>query len=165
MADKLCGHVLASAIGMALFERERTGLGQQVYVPMLETMLSFNLAEHLWTNFAEPDGSALGYSRMFSAHRRPYATSDGYICVLAVNDDQWQRLLRAIGRPELTTDARFATLAQRTGHINELYEILGQQMRHKTTAEWRGRLDAADIPNGAVNTLQDLASDAYLKAT
>ncbi|HEV7393821.1 MAG TPA: CoA transferase, partial [Burkholderiales bacterium] len=43
IADKLCGHVLASAIGMALFSRERTGKGQEVIVPMLETMLSFNL--------------------------------------------------------------------------------------------------------------------------
>lgn len=165
VADKFCGHVLASAVGMALFEREKTGLGQEVCVPMLETMLAFNLTEHLWINFFENDGSPLGYSRMFSTHRRPYATSDGYICLLAVNDDQWQRLLTAIGRPELAVDPRFATLDQRTHNINDLYSIVAEQIKHKKTAEWRQLLDAADIPNGAVNTLKDLSVDPYLAST
>src|SRR5689334_4722041 len=48
VADKLTGHVLASMIGMALFARARTGRGQAVHVPMLETMLNFLLVEHLW---------------------------------------------------------------------------------------------------------------------
>ncbi|MBI4191430.1 MAG: CoA transferase [Betaproteobacteria bacterium] len=165
LADKICGNVLASAIGMALFEREKTGLGQEVCVPMLETMLSFNLTEHLWTNFFERDGSKLGYSRMLSTNRRPYATSDGHICLLAVNDEQWQRLLTAIGRPELNSDERFAALAQRTRNIDDLYAIVAEQIKHKKTAEWKQLLDAADIPNGAVKNLEDLGDDPYLRST
>ena len=46
-ADKLCGVYLSTAISMALFQRERTGLGQQVQVPMFETVASFNLIDHL----------------------------------------------------------------------------------------------------------------------
>lgn len=48
-ADKFCGYVLASAIGMALCRRERTGRGKEVHVPMFETVLAFNLHEHLGT--------------------------------------------------------------------------------------------------------------------
>ncbi|MGZ5140578.1 MAG: CaiB/BaiF CoA transferase family protein [Burkholderiales bacterium] len=165
MADKFCGHVLASAIGMALFSRERTGKGQEVVVPMLETMLSFNLVEHLWTNFFETDRANLGYSRIFSPHRRPYATQDGYICTLAVSDDQWRRVFTVIGRPELARDDRFAELKARTRNINELYAILAQELKRKTTAEWQKLLDAADLPNGAVNELSAMAENPYLDAT
>jgi crotonobetainyl-CoA:carnitine CoA-transferase CaiB-like acyl-CoA transferase len=165
MADKFCGHVLASAIGMALYARERTGKGQEVVVPMLETMLSFNLVEHLWTNFFEEDRSNLGYSRIFSAHRRPYATRDGYICMLAVSDEQWRRVFQVIGRPELAQDERFAKLNARTRNIGTLYEILASELRRKTTAEWQQLLDAADLPNGRVNELANMAEDPYLAQT
>ena len=165
LADKFCGNALASAIGMALYARERTGKGQEVAVPMLETMLSFNLVEHLWTNFFEADRENLGYSRIFSPHRRPYATRDGHICMLAVSDEQWRRLLSVIGKPELAQDARFAKLEARTRNIDAIYEILGEQIRTKTTAEWQALLDAADLPNGRVNDLRSMAEDPYLEAT
>lgn len=163
-ADKLCGVFLASAIGMALFARERIGRGQEVHVPMLETMLSFNLIEHLWTGaFGEAGG--LGYARALSPHRRPYATQDGFLCLLAVNDAQWRRLFEALGRPELATDPRFVGLPERTRHIDALYEIVATEIGRRTTADWRARLDAADIPNGAMNRLNDLPDDPYLRET
>ena len=165
IADKLCGHVLASAIGMALFHRERSGKGQEVAVPMLETMLSFNLVEHLWTNFFEGERENLGYSRIFSPHRRPYATRDGHICMLAVSDDQWQRLFAVIWRPDLARDERFAELKARTRNINVLYAILAEEIKNKTTAEWQELLDAADLPNGAVNEFRDMAENPYLRTT
>jgi crotonobetainyl-CoA:carnitine CoA-transferase CaiB-like acyl-CoA transferase len=163
-ADKLCGVFLASAIGMALYARERTGRGQQVHVPMLETMLSFNLVEHLWGGAFGADGR-LGYGRALSAHRRPYATLDGHVCVLAVSDAQWQRLFVALDRPELAHDARFATMAARTDHIDALYATVAGRIALRPTAQWRERFDAADLPNGAMNRLQDLPRDPYLKET
>jgi crotonobetainyl-CoA:carnitine CoA-transferase CaiB-like acyl-CoA transferase len=165
MADKFCGHVLASAIGMALYARERTGKGQEVVVPMLETMLSFNLVEHLWTNFFDDDRANLGYSRIFSAQRRPYATRDGHICMLAVSDDQWRRVFQVIGRPKLAEDERFAKLNARSRNIDALYEILAGELRKKTTADWQKLLDAADLPNGRVNELAQMADDGYLRDT
>ena len=165
MADKFCGHVTASAVAMALYSRERTGHGQEVVVPMMENMLSFNLVEHLWTDFFEADRADLGYSRMFSPHRRPYATRDGYICLLAVNDEQWRRLFEVIGRQELSHDERFAKLQARTRHINELYSIVADALITRPTAEWQALLDRADLPNGVVNDFSSLGENAYLKTT
>ena len=165
LADKFCGHALASAIGMALFCRERTGQGQEVAVPMYETMLAFNLVEHLWTDFFAAEREDLGYSRMFSTHRRPYATRDGHICMLAVSDEQWRRVFEVIGCPDLASDARFAKLEARTHHIDELYAILAARLKEKTSAEWQRLLDAADLPNGRVNTFANMADDAYLRQT
>ena len=165
IADKFCGHVLASAIGMALFSRERTGIGQEVIVPMMETMLSFNLVEHLWTDFFSESSKELGYPRMFSPHRKPYATKDGHICILAVSDDQWRRLFKVIDRPELISDEKFSSLQSRTKNINDLYSILAESVTTKTTAEWQRLLDEADLPNGVVTKLKEMRNNKYLSET
>jgi crotonobetainyl-CoA:carnitine CoA-transferase CaiB-like acyl-CoA transferase len=164
--DKFCGYILASSVGMALFARERTGKGQEVNVPMFETILSFNYLEHLWgAAFDPPLDPGVGYVRLLTRHRRPYPTKDGYIGVLAVNDDQWRRVLPALGRPELVEDDRFSTTAQRVRHYDELYGIVAEQLKLKTTAEWHETLDAVDIANGPMNSLQDLLHDPYLAET
>jgi crotonobetainyl-CoA:carnitine CoA-transferase CaiB-like acyl-CoA transferase len=162
VCDKICGYVLASAIGMALFHRERTGEGQEVHVPMLETMVAFNLVDHLWHGvLAEPE-KGLGYPRMLTQHRRPFPTKDGHICILATTDAQSRHLFEAIDQPELADDERFSNLARRTDNIGELYEIVIEGMRRRTTAEWRERLDSFDVPNGVVTSLEGLLADPYL---
>ena len=165
IADKFCGHTLASAIGMALFSRERTGEGQEVHVPMLDTMLSFNLMEHLWTDFLDPSAGEPGYARMFSPHRRPFATKDGHVCLLAVTNDQWRRMFGAMDRPELLDDPRFCTLALRAENITALYSVVADEFRKRPSAEWHARLTAAGIPNGPVTKLSELANDPYLRET
>jgi crotonobetainyl-CoA:carnitine CoA-transferase CaiB-like acyl-CoA transferase len=162
VCDKICGYVLASAVSMALFHRERSGKGQEVHVPMLETMVVFNLVDHLWHGvLAEPE-KGLGYPRMLTEHRRPFPTKDGHICILATTDAQSRHLFEAIDRPELADDPRFSTLARRTDNIGELYEIVIEGMRRRTTAEWRERLDSFDVPNGVVTSLEGLLADPYL---
>src|SRR5881394_1732397 len=165
VGDKLCGYVLASSIGMALFHRERSGNGQEIHVPMLETMVAFNMVDHLWHGvFGEPE-KGLGYPRMLTPWRRPYATADGYICLLATTDRQWRSLFAAIDCPDLADDPRFATIERRTANIDELYTLLADRMRRRTTAEWRSRLDEFDVPNGVVNDLPGLLADPYLRDT
>jgi crotonobetainyl-CoA:carnitine CoA-transferase CaiB-like acyl-CoA transferase len=165
VCDKICGYVLASAIAMALFHRERTGEGQEVHVPMLETMVAFNLVDHLWHGvLAEPE-KGLGYPRMLTPHRRPFPTKDGHICILATTDEQSRHLFEAIDCPELADDERFCTLARRTENIGELYKILIERMRRRTTAQWRERLDAFDVPNGVVTDLEGLLADSYFEVT
>jgi crotonobetainyl-CoA:carnitine CoA-transferase CaiB-like acyl-CoA transferase len=165
IADKFTGYTLATAISMALYARSNTGKGQQVHVPMMETMLAFNLIEHLWGATLRDPSLGLGYSRVTSPHRRPYATKDGYICLMAVTDDQWRRLYVAIGRPTLIEDPRFATLNARSKNIDAVYGVLTEAMTERTTAEWITILDQADIVNGPVNTIQDLLDDEYLAET
>lgn len=165
LADKLCGYVLASAVSMALFSRERTGEGQELCVPMLETMMSFNLLDHLWGYTFDPPLTPLGYVRGLMPNRRPFATQDGYICVIAVKDDQWKRFLSVLGRPEVAEDERFAKQLPRMRNIQELYGIVAEQLKLRTSAEWRTLLEAADIPNGPMNALDDLPNDPYVVST
>jgi crotonobetainyl-CoA:carnitine CoA-transferase CaiB-like acyl-CoA transferase len=165
VSDKVSGHVLAGAVAMALFARERNGRGQEVHVPMMETMAAFNLVDHLWHGvFGEPE-KGLGYPRMLTPYRRPYATRDGHVCLLATTDRQWKNLFAAIDFPQLADDPRFSTIERRTANIDELYTLLADRMARRTTAEWRARLDQFDVPNGVVNDLPGLLADPYLRDT
>jgi crotonobetainyl-CoA:carnitine CoA-transferase CaiB-like acyl-CoA transferase len=163
LVDKLTGQTLASMIGMALFHRERTGQGQEVHVPMMETMISFLLVEHFWAGiYGEPE-KGVGYPRMMTPHRRPYATKDGFISVIAVSDVQWSRIFAAMGQPELIEDPRFRTIGARSTHVDALYATLTEGMKQRTTAEWLEILRAADVPCGKANSLQDLLTNDYLR--
>ncbi len=165
VADKHCGMTLAAMIGMALFHRERTGEGQEVHVPMLETMLNFLLVEHMWhASIGEPE-KGMGYPRMLTPHRRPYPTKDGFICMIAVSDAQYRAIFTAFGMPDLIDDPRFASIKARSDNVDLVYGTLNENMPSKTTAEWMEILTAADIPNGPVNSLTDLLEDPYLQET
>jgi crotonobetainyl-CoA:carnitine CoA-transferase CaiB-like acyl-CoA transferase len=165
LVDKLTGSTLASMVAMALVHRERTGEGQEVHLPMLETIASFALIEHMWAGTLNEPDKGLGYPRMLTPHRRPYRTKDGYISVIAHSDAQWRALFAAMEAPELADDPRFATVAARTAHIDALYGTLTAGMPKRTTAEWIALLRAADIPCGKANTLRDLFDDPYLRET
>src|SRR3546814_15442199 len=79
IADRTTGLTAVYAISMALYEREKSGLGQAIEVPMFETMVSFNLLDHMaGATFARQD-SPLGYGRVLSVFRKPYRTLCGLL--------------------------------------------------------------------------------------
>jgi crotonobetainyl-CoA:carnitine CoA-transferase CaiB-like acyl-CoA transferase len=165
MVDKLTGATLASMIGMALFHRERTGEGQEIHLPMMETILSFTLVEHLWHGTLGEPEKGLGYPRMLTPHRRPYPTKDGFISVIAHSNAQWGKLFEAMGVPALIDDPRFNSVQARSKNIDAAYATLTEGMRERTTEEWLAELRPADIPCGKANNLQDLFTDPYLIET
>ncbi len=165
VVDKLTGSTLASMIGMALFHRERTGQGQEVHLPMMETILSFALIEHLWNGSLDEPEKGMGYPRMLTPHRRPYQTKDGYISVIAVSNAQWSKLFDSMGVGHLIKDPRFDSLPARSDNVDALYATLTEGMKKRTTAEWLAELRPADIPCGPANRLEDLFEDEYLKET
>ena len=134
LADRVTGLHAVYAVTTALFHRERTGRGQAVEVPMFESLAQVVLGDHLAGLSWEPPIGPTGYPRL--EHRRPYATKDGYLCVLVYNNKQWKAFLEAVGRPELMADSRFSTQANRAKHIGEIYDFLDGLLRTRTTAEW-----------------------------
>src|SRR5215472_230411 len=135
LVDKTCGLMAAQAILAALFHREKTGRGQAVEIPMFETMVSYLMIEHLYgATFAPPKGG-MGYARVLAPWRRPYATADGRICMLAYTDRQWQRFWQAAGRPNVMNDPRFADLATRTTCVDDVYRLAAEVLTTKTTGE------------------------------
>ncbi|MGI9480548.1 MAG: CaiB/BaiF CoA transferase family protein [Hyphomicrobiaceae bacterium] len=164
IADKTVGLFLTYAITMALLHRERTGEGQRVHVPMYETFASFMMNEHMQGQAFEPPIGPAGYQRALSPHRRPYPTADGHVCVLPYNDKHWQSFFEVAGRPELAGDARFADQPSRSKNIDALYEIVGEIMVHRKSAEWLEVLTAADVPVMPMNAPADLFECPHLQA-
>jgi len=163
VADKTVGVTLVWAISMALFNRERTGKGQRVEVPMLETMAQWAMMEHQFGQTFRPPATEAGYPRLLSANRRPYKTRDGFVCMLAYTDRQWAKFFEVAGRPDLAADPRFASLASRTEHIDTLYGLVGEIAATRDTADWEAALGAAEIPVMRMNTLATLHEDPHLR--
>jgi crotonobetainyl-CoA:carnitine CoA-transferase CaiB-like acyl-CoA transferase len=165
LADKVAGLTVAYAIPMALYEREKSGLGQAIEVPMFETLVSFLAAEQLAGETFVPRMGGPGYARVMSPHRRPYQTRDGYIGLLPYTNGQWSRFFVLADRPELAADSRFANPSSRSANIDELYATLAAIVLTKTTQEWLDLLRDADIPHSKVHSLDELFDDEHLTAT
>ena len=163
IADKTVGLTTLYAVLAALFFRERSGRGQAIDVPMFETMAQYVMLEHLYGKVFVPPLGKTGYVRLLAQDRKPYATRDGYVCALPYTDAHWQRFFELSGRPELKIDPRFVNIAERTRHIGELYAVVGEAMREKTTAEWLELLEKADIPSMPMHTLDSLLEDPHLR--
>ena len=165
VADKVTGLNVAVAVLAALVHRARTGEGQCIEVPMFETLVAFNMLEHLYGQTYEPPRGPMGYPRTLSPGRRPYRTRDGWVGALPYTDAQWAALFAIANRPDLAEDPRFATLPSRLAHIDEVYAMLGDLLAERTTAEWLEAFDAANIPSMPINHPGDLLDDPHLAAT
>jgi crotonobetainyl-CoA:carnitine CoA-transferase CaiB-like acyl-CoA transferase len=164
-ADKTCGLAAVGAILAALLQRARTGEGATVEVPMLETMVSFNLVEHLYGEQFDPPCGGMGYPRLLNPFRKPYKTTDGYVCAMPYTDAHWQRFFTEAGRADLAADPRFANISERTKNIVALYELAEQILAQRSTAQWLEVLDRLEIPASRMNRLEDLAADPHLVET
>jgi crotonobetainyl-CoA:carnitine CoA-transferase CaiB-like acyl-CoA transferase len=162
VADKVSGLTAVYAVTSALLQRERGGGGQEIDVPMFETMASFLMVEHLTGAVYTPSEGRPVYPRSVSPERRPFATRDGYISVLAYNDKQWRAFADIAGRPELKTDPRFCTLGDRSRNVAEWCATLSEMLGERATAEWLPVFEAAGIPAARVNSTEDLFSDPHL---
>jgi len=165
VADKTTGLMVVQAVLAALFHRERSGEGQEIEVPMFETMVSYVMTEHLWGLAFEPPIGHAGYTRIMSRHRRPYRTLDGYIAVLPYWDNHWATFCKVAGREDLLADPRFKDMATRLANIDLTYEETGKALATRTTAEWLNLLGETNVPHMVVNGLDDLVEDPHLKAT
>jgi|LNFM01.1.fsa_nt_gb crotonobetainyl-CoA:carnitine CoA-transferase CaiB-like acyl-CoA transferase len=166
LADRIVGLHAAYAVTTALYERERTGQGQAVEVPMFECMSQMILGDHFGGRSFEPPIGDSGYARVLAPERRPFRTLDGYVCVLMYNDKQWQCFFRLIGREDLfRDDPRFNSHENRSAHIAEANAFVAGEMLKRSTAEWLQALDGADIPCAPMNSIDEVIDDAHLHAS
>ncbi len=166
MADKVSGLHAAYAAIAGLFAKQRTGQGQFIEAPMLESFTAFNLVENLYGHTFVPPLTQMAYTRSSSINRMPYPTKDGYISIIPYSDAQWITFFELGGRPEImTTDPRFSTYAARTANIGALYQVVGEVAATKTTDDWLKLLGKADIPAARCATLQEVLDDEHLRGS
>src|ERR1700716_3944550 len=165
LVDRIVGLTAVGAICASLVDRDRTGRGQRLDIPMFETMAGFVMGDHMGGLTYEPPLDRGGYARHLSRDRRPYKTSDGYICVIVYNDKQWENFFKATGRDDLRGDPNFATFAGRAVNIDMVYAELARIFETRTTAEWTELLDRADVPVMPMHDLGSILQDRHLVAT
>ena len=165
VADKTTAITVVYGVLAALFSRERTGHGQELEVPMFETMVSYVMAEHLWGMTFEPPLGPPGYVRLMSVHRRPYRTRDGYVAILPYMNAHWDTFCEVTGHPELKNDPRFRTMGDRTRNIDDTYAETARIMATRSTQEWLDLFASTSVPINRVNSLADLADDPHLLET
>jgi len=165
VADKTTAMAVVYAVTAALFHRERSGVGQEIEVPMYETLVSYVMAEHLFGQAFEPAEGPPGYTRLLSKNRRPFKTKDGYLAILPYLNNHWQAFCELSGHPELAEEERFKTLSSRLTHIDEVYGEVGRIVATRSTAEWLEILAPSVVPTMIVNSLEDLLEDPHLEAT
>jgi crotonobetainyl-CoA:carnitine CoA-transferase CaiB-like acyl-CoA transferase len=163
VADLTAGIFCAMGILVALLEREVSGEGQWVHSNLLAAqiaMLDFQAAR--WTIGHEVPGQA-GNDHPTSTPTGVYVTEDGYFNIGAAGDAIYRRFCTVIGAAQLATDARFITNSDRTRHRGELNEAINAITRTKTSAEWIDILNAAGVPCGPINTIDQVFADPQVK--
>jgi crotonobetainyl-CoA:carnitine CoA-transferase CaiB-like acyl-CoA transferase len=165
MCDQIVGLNAVHVLLAAVIERDRTGQGRAVELPMFETMAQFVLSNHLAGRSFDPPIGKAGYNRLLTADRRPYRTRDGYVCVLIYLDKHWRGFMEAIGRgEELKSDPRLSTQTARARHFDVAYAMVTEVMRERTTAEWLELFERLDIPCVPLYDIDALIDDPHLAA-
>jgi crotonobetainyl-CoA:carnitine CoA-transferase CaiB-like acyl-CoA transferase len=158
VVDTLTGLYAAQAVGVALYARERSGRGRRIEVSLTQcaaAILGHKLAEHILEG---------GAPRALNVPTGAYRTSDGWIMIALVKEEQFARLARALGRPDLSADPRFADFAARAHHADPLEQIIGAIFPTETTAGWLARLRAANILADRINGFDDWLADPHVVA-
>ena len=162
IADMVCGLQAAMAVLAALYRRNDTDEGARIEVPLFESQLSW-LANRAQAYLVSGEDAG----RLGNAHPSivPYQTFDAWdkkIALAVGNDAQFENLCRAIGRPELADDQRFAENPDRVENREELVAILQEELSKKTADEWVEEIRGAGVPVGPVNALADVFSDGHV---
>lgn len=164
IVDKICAIHAAYAVVLALFERAQSGVGQEVELPMFETITAFNLTEHLWGQAFQPALGTMGYDSVRRGVRKPYPTKDSHLAFLPYSDLHWHKFFHLVGKPELAADPRFATFPARQKNYDAVFGFVRETLAGRTTAEWVQLFANADIPMSAVNEIDDMLEHPHLKS-
>jgi crotonobetainyl-CoA:carnitine CoA-transferase CaiB-like acyl-CoA transferase len=162
IGDKICGMALTQAVTAALLHRERTGEGQMVEVPMLETLAAFNSIEMFGGMAFVPPIGPSGYKRMKA--RKPVRTKDGWLTMLPYSSANWCAFFEAVGHPECIEEFGVRDPVKRAQNIDRIYDRMRAIAPTRTTAEWETLLLSIDVPHTAFTKLSEVAEQPHLKA-
>jgi crotonobetainyl-CoA:carnitine CoA-transferase CaiB-like acyl-CoA transferase len=136
-----------TALLIALYHRNRTGEGQSMWASLLHGAMLYTIDSWLDADGTPSPRPALDREQLgLDALYRLYETEDGWLQLAAVRDEHWPALCRVLQRDDLTSDARFATAADRTEHRSELTAVLTEAFVTDVATNWRRALRAAGVP-------------------
>ncbi|HET8933261.1 MAG TPA: CoA transferase [Polyangiales bacterium] len=163
VADMSAGNLLALGIMMALFERERTGLGKYVHTSLLESqvfMLDFQASRFLMDGDV-PDQVGNGHPTIVPMGAFP--ASDGHVNIAPSSPKQWEKLCEVLGKPEWLTRSGWTSYSDRLRARTEIDAAISLETREKPAAYWVERLEQAGIPCGPIYRMDQVFEDPQVK--
>ncbi|NHD16962.1 MULTISPECIES: CoA transferase [unclassified Actinopolyspora] len=164
LADKVTALTIAYSTMAALLHQRATGEGQRVEVPMADTLLSFNMIEHLQGNAFEPPLGPTGFPNSLNEGHRARPTKDGLVMIIPYTPQNFRDLFAAAGRPDLAEDPRingeFIDVRRDGQDLAELIESVTPEL---TSEEWIEVGTKHSIPVGPVLRLEEATEDPYVR--
>lgn len=162
--DLMTGMYAATAILAALRHAERTGVGQQIDLALLDTQVAWlaNQASNYLIGGVVPTRQGTAHPNIVPYQVMPAA--DGYFMLAVGNDGQFARLCEVIGEPELARDPRYVSNNARVANRELLVPHLQQVLRTRPAAEWLAALEHAVVPANPVNRIDQVFADPQVQA-
>ncbi len=164
VADLFAGLYGAIGVLAALRHRERTGLGQQVDIGMLDTHVAWLANQGMNYLATGQNPPRLGNDHPNIVPYQVFATADGHIVLSIANDPTWERFCRTFELTHMLEDERFATNAARVGNRALTTQTLAPVLAAHPSAWWLERLETAQIGCGPINTLEQVFADPHVLA-
>jgi crotonobetainyl-CoA:carnitine CoA-transferase CaiB-like acyl-CoA transferase len=164
VVDLFTGMYASSGILAALAHRDRTGEGQHIDVALLDVqaaMLANQGANYLATGKAP---RRLGNGHPSICPYQAFEAGDGYLILAVGNDDQFARFCRVAGVPDLAAQANFSTNPARVANRERLVPLLSELFLSRPRAWWIAELEAAGVPCGPINTVDEVFTNPQLLA-
>jgi crotonobetainyl-CoA:carnitine CoA-transferase CaiB-like acyl-CoA transferase len=158
------GYAAMVGLMVGLFDAQRTGVGRDVDISLLDTAVSMLSYFAVWTL----NHDWIAERTRSSAHQtivpaQNFPTRDGWIVIFCNKDKFWRDLVETLGAPELAEDARFRTFADRFAHKDALIPALQARFATRTTEEWLERLRGR-VPCAPVNDVRQALADPQVTA-
>jgi len=158
------GYAAMVGLMVGLFDAQRTGVGRDVDVALLDTAVSMLSYFAVWTL----NRDWIAERTRSSAHQtlvpaQNFATRDGWIVIFCNKDKFWRDLVETLGAPELADDARFRTFGDRFAHKDALLPLLQARFATRSTEEWLDRLRGR-VPCAPVNDVRQALADPQVLA-
>jgi crotonobetainyl-CoA:carnitine CoA-transferase CaiB-like acyl-CoA transferase len=164
VVDFAAGYASMAALLAGLWEAQRTGVGRDIELSLLDTAVSMLSYYAIWALNRDWEPARVedsGHQSLVPAQNFP--TRDGWIVVFCNKEKFWTSLIEAMELPDVARDPRFATFADRSVHKAALVPILSARFAERTTAEWLARL-RGHVPCAPVNTIAQALADEQVTA-
>ncbi|HEX3783472.1 MAG TPA: CoA transferase [Pseudonocardiaceae bacterium] len=162
LGDKVSSLTIAYSVLAALLHQRATGQGQYVEIPMTDTLIAFNLVEHLSGHVFQPPQGHTGFPLSMLRGHRAVPTKDGLACVIPYNPQNFRDFFAAAGRADLVEDPRVNGAAIATEDQAALSQLIEECSPALTTEEWSEVCAKHSIPMAPVLELDKAGEDAYI---
>lgn len=160
VVDYYAAALVAGAVASALYERERSGQGQQVNVSLLSAALAMQSARLVW---ADGEPKDIGRDMRSGGITGIHPTRQGHLYISANTPHFWRALCQKAGLPDLADAERYNTVRKRAQHKDEIVPQLHRALQARTALEWEA-LFGDEVPCAAARSVDDMFDHPQVQA-